>query len=291
MTKDARSLKSEEQQRVRKRAARLRRGGKSLKEVADLLDVHPGTVSRWCSAYEREGFDAIRAKPKGPGKRLKRKVTPYREQKIVETLVEHLPGDFNLPEKLWTTDTVMGMINRKFRVQFPHRSTYEYLKRWKIAGDSVQDLITNVVFPENTPRSDDVMREINDRGKRNNQAVFYYYNSHLMDADEVRSESKRLSQREEVYQYLGRVFKHCFIGPKGKLFFYLKDRPSLDARGIEVIQNFLLDTSEASARGLLLITLTDTLETNDSFRKWQSAQEPDLEVSSISDSFKRSNIS
>lgn len=280
---DARSLSSDEKQQLRKRAARLRRSGKSLKEVADLLGVHQGTVSRWCSAYEREGFEAIRAKSKGPGKRLKRKVTPHRERKIVETLVEHLPSDYKLPEKLWTTDTVMSMIDRKFRILFPHRSTYEYLKRWKIAGDSVQDLITSLVSQESTPHTCDVIKKINDRGNRNNQAIFYYYNSCLMDADEVRSESERLSQREEVYQYLGRVYKHCFIGPKGKLFFYLTDRPALGKAGIETIQNFLLDTSKASTRGLLLITLTDTLKKIECFRDPQAGQGANLEVLPITD--------
>ena len=48
---DARTLKPEVQEQLRKQAIQLRQKGHSILQIAAILDVNPRTVYRWCQLH------------------------------------------------------------------------------------------------------------------------------------------------------------------------------------------------------------------------------------------------
>ncbi|MGD9878238.1 helix-turn-helix domain-containing protein, partial [Desulfococcus sp.] len=56
---DARKLAPEVQQQLRNQAIRLRKSGRTYKEISEIIGVHFTTICGWCKRYEREGAKAI----------------------------------------------------------------------------------------------------------------------------------------------------------------------------------------------------------------------------------------
>ena len=83
---DVRRLKPEVQQELRKQAIRLRKTGMKQKQIAEILDVYPTTVSKWCRAYKKEGIKAIRAKKRGRPNGTCRTLTAEQEMSILTVI-------------------------------------------------------------------------------------------------------------------------------------------------------------------------------------------------------------
>ena len=64
-TEDARKLTKETQEQLRKQAIRLRRQGRTYKEIAELVGVNGNTVWKWWTKYEAEGAKALKSKKRG----------------------------------------------------------------------------------------------------------------------------------------------------------------------------------------------------------------------------------
>ena len=81
---DARKLSTEAQQQIRNQAIRLRKSGRTYKEISEITDVHLSTIARWHKAYERNGTKAIRIKKRGRTKGSCRKLPLIRKEKSSE---------------------------------------------------------------------------------------------------------------------------------------------------------------------------------------------------------------
>ncbi len=127
---DARKLTAPEQEKLRKRAVRLHKQGLTNRAIAQKLGVHAGTVCRWFKLYEQDGTDAIKARTRGPGRRLKRELTVTEEGKILQRLIDHTPDQLELPGSLWTRWCVQKLIMRETDVNLPIRTLGEYFTRW-----------------------------------------------------------------------------------------------------------------------------------------------------------------
>ena len=62
---DTRKLKPEVQQELRNQAIRLRKAGRTYKEIGEIVGVHHTNVCKWWKAYEKGGQKAIRQKLRG----------------------------------------------------------------------------------------------------------------------------------------------------------------------------------------------------------------------------------
>jgi transposase len=105
-------------------AAQLFQQGKRVCEVARLLEVAKSSVSRWKAAYDRGGFEALKAK-KHPGP--KPRLTARQKKQLVTTLVKG-PLKAGYANDLWTCPRVAQVIQRKFEVQY-HPNYVWYLLR------------------------------------------------------------------------------------------------------------------------------------------------------------------
>jgi len=115
---------------LRLRAIRAREQGYAVEDIATILGVSRETVSRWYSAYNQGGKDALpgdrTGRPIGAGRSL----TPEQEEHIQQSIVEHSPEHFGIPSALWTRQAVAELIKQEFAVPMPIRTVGEYLNRW-----------------------------------------------------------------------------------------------------------------------------------------------------------------
>jgi transposase len=127
---DARQLSDEVLEAFRLRALHGRELGLSEETLADLLGVARETVSRWWSAFQKGGLEAIphdrTGRPVGSGRSLSA------EQGIsIQTILNtQSPEECGIASPLWTRRAVRELIAQQFDIDMPVRTVGEYLKRW-----------------------------------------------------------------------------------------------------------------------------------------------------------------
>ena len=98
--------------RDRLQAAKLRKRGDTLEEVADDVGKHPSTMSRWLNRMEREGVDA-REDRKSPGR--PRNITPEQERTVEEDL-DKPPDESGFDRGGWNSKLLARHVRDKFDV-------------------------------------------------------------------------------------------------------------------------------------------------------------------------------
>ena len=127
---DARKLSPEAQQQLREQAIRLRKAGRPVKEVVEILGVPRGTISRWTAAYKRDGFKAIQSQKRGRKVGSCRTLTPEQEAHLQKLIVDKAPDQLKLPFALWNRGAVKLLIKQLWDIKMPIRTVGEYLSRW-----------------------------------------------------------------------------------------------------------------------------------------------------------------
>lgn len=115
---------------LKKVALRLRRKGKSVKEICEITGLADKTVRMTFAAYDEGGIDAIKPKTRGRKSGEKRHLTPEQEKMIFNMIVDHNPDQYKLKGCLWTRDSVRQLIKEKCGIDMPIRTVGDYLKRW-----------------------------------------------------------------------------------------------------------------------------------------------------------------
>jgi transposase len=127
---DARELSDDVLDALRLRAVRGCELGFTEAAVAQLLGVCRETVSRWWSAYTRDGLEALphdrTGRPIGTGRTL----SDQQAQQIQQQLDAHSPEDLGIPAPLWTRRAVQQLIAKEVGVAMPVRTVGLYLQRW-----------------------------------------------------------------------------------------------------------------------------------------------------------------
>ena len=127
---DTRKLKPEVQQELRNQAIRLRKTGRTYKEIGAIVGVHSTNVCKWWKAYEQGGHKAIRHKQRGRRKGACRTLTDDQERELQRSIKDRCPDQMKLPFALWTRIAVQQLVKQLYSIQMPIRTVGEYLKRW-----------------------------------------------------------------------------------------------------------------------------------------------------------------
>lgn len=127
---DARKLSTDAQQEIRYQVIRLKKQGHRRSEISEIVGVHPGTISAWCSLYKKGGKKALKIKKRGRPTGSNRTLTPDQEKEIQKAIYDNCPDQMKLPFALWTRVAVQQLIKQLWAIKMPIRSVGEYLKRW-----------------------------------------------------------------------------------------------------------------------------------------------------------------
>ncbi len=128
---DARKLKTEAQQLVRNQVIRLRKAGKTYKEISEIVGIHISTACQFYKNYENGGRNAIKIKKRGRPKGSCRTLTQEQENRLKKAITDKTPDQLKFPFALWTRRAVQQLINQLFSIHMPIRTVGEYLSRWE----------------------------------------------------------------------------------------------------------------------------------------------------------------
>ena len=127
---DTRHLSDEVLEALRLRALRGCELGFAPADVAALLGVCAETVSRWWTAYTRQGLDALphqrTGRPLGSGRTL----NDEQAGRIQHLLDNHSPEQLGIAAPLWSRRAVRDLITRELGIRMPVRTVGKYLRRW-----------------------------------------------------------------------------------------------------------------------------------------------------------------
>jgi transposase len=127
---DARELPDVALEALRLRALRGCELGYSETELAKLLGIARETISRWWSAYQAGGLEALpherTGRPVGSGRTL----DDAQARHVQEMIRGHFPEDWGITAPLWTRRALRDLIRREYGILMPLRTVGAYLKRW-----------------------------------------------------------------------------------------------------------------------------------------------------------------
>lgn len=115
---------------LKKAALRLKRQGRSVKEIVEITGLADQTVRDAFFAYDSGGINAVKPKRRGRKPGEKRRLSPKQEQEVIKLLVDHTPEQLQFECCLCTRAAVRALILREYGVYLPVRTMGEYLKRW-----------------------------------------------------------------------------------------------------------------------------------------------------------------
>lgn len=128
---DARKLTQEAQESVRLRAVRaVVEDKKTCTEVAQVLGVARGTVSRWVSAYKVGSQESLLKKKRGRRSEDMIYLKPHQCAIIVNLIRDRCPDQLKLPFALWTREAVCHLIEERFGIRLALNTVGTYLKKW-----------------------------------------------------------------------------------------------------------------------------------------------------------------
>lgn len=123
---DARKLSTEAQQQIRNQAIRLKKSGRTYREISEIIGVHPSGIGRWCRAYKKEGAKGARIKKRGRPKGACRTLNPEQEKELQKTIYDKCPDQLKLPFALWTRIAVQQFIKRRWSIDMPISTTAKH---------------------------------------------------------------------------------------------------------------------------------------------------------------------
>jgi transposase len=128
-TQDARSLSSQAQEALRRRAVGAVRGGMTQAQAAGAFGVARPTVAKWMKQYRQGGIKALKARPQGRPRGQSR-LKNWQAAQIVRTITDRTPDQLKMPFVLWTREAVAWLIEERFGVRVSRMTVGRWLRRW-----------------------------------------------------------------------------------------------------------------------------------------------------------------
>lgn len=126
--RDARSLPSEAQEDIRRKAVKAVFDGKKQVDIAKIFGVTRQALGKWLKSYKKDGVKTLKAKPKG--RPIGGSLFPWQTACIVRMIVDRAPEQLKLPFFLWTREAVAQLIEKKFKIRLSLWTVGRYLNRW-----------------------------------------------------------------------------------------------------------------------------------------------------------------
>ena len=115
---------------IRRQVVRLKKMGKTGKEIEELTGVRQNRASEIWTAYQREGESSLERKKYGrkPGSCMV--LTAEEQMDIQAAIKEKRPEDFGITGKLWTLGRTRQYIQEQLGKTVNERTLSDYMRRW-----------------------------------------------------------------------------------------------------------------------------------------------------------------
>ena len=126
---DLRKVGREGLKEIRRQVVRLKKMGKTGKEIEELTGVRHNRASEIWTAYQRKGEASLERKKYGrkPGSHM---VLNEEEQADIRKAVEEKrPEDFGITGGLWTLGRTRQYIQKRFQKAVNERTLSDYMRR------------------------------------------------------------------------------------------------------------------------------------------------------------------
>ena len=130
LTIKAEQLSPQEQFMLRKQIVALRKKGKTIAEVVEILDVTTRHAQSTWRKYSRGGLKAIGLKTMGRPKGVNKKLTAAQEKEIQRLIIDKCPNQLKLQGFLWDIKNICGLIKERYGIIMPNSTMCLFLKRW-----------------------------------------------------------------------------------------------------------------------------------------------------------------
>ena len=125
-----RKVNREEAKQIRRQVVRLKKMGKSGKEIEEIVGVRQNRISEIWTAYKRGGEKTFIRKKNGrkPGSGMA--LGEAEQQEIRKIVVETRPEENGIPGALWTLNRVCGLVRKRYGKKISEGCASDYMRRW-----------------------------------------------------------------------------------------------------------------------------------------------------------------
>lgn len=127
---DGRCLSESAKQERRNTIVRMRRTGRTYKEILEATGASHDQIWRTWKAWRSGGNKAIAIQKRGRKVGEKRHLSKEQEKAIQKTIIDRCPDQLKLDFALWNRIAVQQLIEQEYGFEMPIRTVGEYLKRW-----------------------------------------------------------------------------------------------------------------------------------------------------------------
>jgi transposase len=127
---DSRGLSDAVLNERRRRAAKLREAGVTVRETARQCELSTHTDAQTHKAYRLGGWAAVKVKRTGRPKGSGRQLSAEQERQVQWLIEDRTPDQLKMSYALWTRQVVSELVEARFGIRLPVRNTGKYLKRW-----------------------------------------------------------------------------------------------------------------------------------------------------------------
>ena len=115
---------------IRGQVVRLKKMGKTGKEIEEITGVRQNRISEIWTAYQREGETSLERKKYGrkPGSCMV--LTAEEQMDIQAAIKEKRPEEFGITGKLWTLGRTRQYIQEQLGKTVNERTLSDYMRRW-----------------------------------------------------------------------------------------------------------------------------------------------------------------
>jgi transposase len=127
---DSRKISAEERFVKRKLSVRLKKLGKTHREIAEIIGVREATISSWINSYKKGGIKALKEKKRGAESEDRKFLSNVQELEIQKMITDTMPDQFKLSYGLWTRRAVKELVEREFGIVLAVSTIGKYLRKW-----------------------------------------------------------------------------------------------------------------------------------------------------------------
>jgi len=131
---DARKVTTQQQQEKRNIAIKLLRKSMPIKEIAEMVGVHPSRIYDWKAKYKRDGKKGISIGQRGRKIGTHKSLSVEQEQQIIRQLIDTNPQQLKFKFALWTREAVRYLIKHELDIDMLISTVGHYLKKWEFTS-------------------------------------------------------------------------------------------------------------------------------------------------------------